>query len=1490
MNATRTRTLAAVFAFLLGMGFVQGQPYRFPDPTRAWTFPEHDLVELQAEVLAGELQLTLRYAGRLGLTDGNHGTVFIDGDRNPDTGGPLGTEAVVDFVFTGVYTGGSVLAGDRVIGLGQEGTAITPGPDSVSFRLPLALWGGQTAPRVFVASGRTMGTSDYDRVPDAGWLDVASGLAVLPRPGDPRVGVEWADPIQDATWPDLTGLAMRVVDGDLEFELTFAHGVERRDLQQVQDSLVIQLSFDVDRRLWTGFRNNHELPPTFGIDRQIQIHLTHLANGPDAVLRWPRRADASNPTAELLGELSGVRLGDPHFDTRCIVGANAEFGTAANQVLLRIPLGYFEHADAQMYVLVDAFLEATAAPGHADVLPDEGALDTRVGLTPAQRVRPRATCAEPERIEADLTDDSTWGGYHGDEIIQTRACPLTDGGLEVRVDLEQLEYSDMAFVNVFVDADGLLATGIPVVNNAPLHLGADFCVSCQFSRAPEPTIVSALFLDLRQTPFWPEPLRIAHLVSARAGGVFGSQTPGGCFVFNLPPEILGPLAGPEARYLVTTTRQAYSATDQTRYLEKLEEEEPPGVKRSGIIHITPTGRSEVVDSAPNAGFHTVTRPAPLPLGLLGLRPTRGDPGGGTPVTITGHGFAPDAEVRFGDRVVPALSTRFVSSGELVVVSPPGAPGAVPVSVRHPGTGENAGVPGAFTYAAPVVLAPRVIEVEPSLGPLAGGNTVEIRGANFVEGLGVRIGGQPVLFTRRESPFRLAVGVPPGSIGPATVEVTHPDGATGALAEGYNYGARPPEVWTVVPRFGPVTGGTGLTIVGRGFEPGAVVRLGGSALSSGRVESDQVITGVAPPAGGPGFVDLSVTHPNGVRRSVPGVFEYGRSDPPWSAPSILGVTPMSSPTEGGVGVSLLGTGFVSGAAVFFDRTPAFITYFDGNLIEAIAPPHASGVVAVRVLNPDGQAAELPADQGWNSFTYDSNEPTLFLVNPMSSPTTGGEEITLFGGNFRPGARVEFGGVPAVAVDVGETVIFAVTPPHAPGPIAIRVTNPGGLSALYEGDLIFGRFEYVGPVPGAPRVNRCVPAEGSVLGGEEVRIEGGNLYAGVQVFFAGNEATRIRQSMPDSITVRLPAGGPGVVDLEVRNVDGRTVTLPSAFRYGSPVPAIEALTPGQGPATGGTVIELKGARFLPDAEVTVAGLPAGLVRWIDPGTLQAVTPPGIPGAATVQVTNPGGVSCVGTAQFTYEGESAPGPQIEGVEPARGDVAGGNQVTVLGNGFLAGATVRFGTETLTGVDVHSTRRLTGIVPPGLAGWVEVEVRNRDDQAAAKLDGYVYIDPGAPLPEVHSVMPDSGPAAGGTRVVIRGAGFQPGARGFFGVQGLAGWEWVGPGQLEGETPPGEPGTVALRVINPDGLSAVLPAAFTYAGGLVRPRFRAVALEGGELVLGVGDLEANRRYALEGRERVDRGEWQRCQEFQADGSEATLRQPLEVPSAAGFYRVRVVD
>ena len=66
--------------------------------------------------------------------------------------------------------------------------------------------------------------------------------------------------------------------------------------------------------------------------------------------------------------------------------------------------------------------------------------------------------------------------------------------------------------------------------------------------------------------------------------------------------------------------------------------------------------------------------------VVSLDPAEGPPAGGTPVTIVGNGFSPDATVQFGGQ--PATDVVVVNSSLIHAVTPPGV-GHVDVVVTEP---------------------------------------------------------------------------------------------------------------------------------------------------------------------------------------------------------------------------------------------------------------------------------------------------------------------------------------------------------------------------------------------------------------------------------------------------------------------------------------------------------------------------------------------------------------------------------------------------------------------------------------------------------------------------------------------------------------------------------------------------------------------------------------------------------------------------------------
>lgn len=107
----------------------------------------------------------------------------------------------------------------------------------------------------------------------------------------------------------------------------------------------------------------------------------------------------------------------------------------------------------------------------------------------------------------------------------------------------------------------------------------------------------------------------------------------------------------------------------------------------------------------------------------------------------------------------------------------------------------------------------------------------------------------------------------------------------------------------------------------------------------------------------------------------------------ATPALSGLTPSSGPIAGGTEVVISGSGFVaaSGLRVTFDGVDGVVNVAASSAtsVTVTTPAHASGAVAVVVINPDGQST------GAGTFTYEACAYTLspFAANFSSSAVTG-----------------------------------------------------------------------------------------------------------------------------------------------------------------------------------------------------------------------------------------------------------------------------------------------------------------------------------------------------------------------------------------------------------------------------------------------------------------------------------------------------------------------
>ncbi len=339
---------------------------------------------------------------------------------------------------------------------------------------------------------------------------------------------------------------------------------------------------------------------------------------------------------------------------------------------------------------------------------------------------------------------------------------------------------------------------------------------------------------------------------------------------------------------------------------------------------------------------TITAPAPT---ITSISPREGAVPCGATVTITGTNLGGATAVDFGTN---AATITADSATSITVISPPGDPGEVEVTVTTPGGTGNAGV---YTYLA----APPVITlVSPRSGSTAGGTVVTISGSVFNCGTtAVDFGSIPATSFTVNSDQSITAVSPPEPAG--TVGITVTSAVVGTIsgidiaAGTYTY-VSPPAITALSPTSGPVAGGTSVTISGTGLSGATAVDFGTTA---GTITADTAtsITVTSPP-GSSGAVSVTVTTPGGLSNAETYTFVAPSTG---KAPVVKLVFPKSGSTAGGRLVLIEGSNFTGATSVVFGLEPALFLVLTPNWIVALSPSAPAGTCDITVTTPSGTSA-------------------------------------------------------------------------------------------------------------------------------------------------------------------------------------------------------------------------------------------------------------------------------------------------------------------------------------------------------------------------------------------------------------------------------------------------------------------------------------------------------------------------------------------------------
>jgi hypothetical protein len=450
--------------------------------------------------------------------------------------------------------------------------------------------------------------------------------------------------------------------------------------------------------------------------------------------------------------------------------------------------------------------------------------------------------------------------------------------------------------------------------------------------------------------------------------------------------------------------------------------------------------------------------------------------GGDEITISGSGFwtgetpserskvfvCLDFAAEDGCQQVLTAGVVSLDETEIIFVAPPHLPGFVDIGISNP-DGQKAFVGSGYYYNEPPVLE----GIDPTSGPAVGGTTVTVTGSGFMAGMVILFGDTPAAEVTPVSAEQVLAVTPPGTHGLADVTVINPDTTPDALGDIWRYYAAP-EVTSMYPTSGPEDGGTTVTLEGNYFwteAPGPQVFFGGEEVPADDIDvlDGTLIQVITPPGSGP--VAVTVVNADGQQTIVGQSFVFV---PPADPPVINYLVPSYGTGSGGEIVSVVGTGFLDGAQVFFGTPGSWVTGTNaavknvGTMITVITPEHAVGVVDVRVLNSN--QLQAIADNAYE-FTKPQDLPPLEFTTAMPDrvPVDGNVQITISGKGFEPGVQVFFGTEPdwvegAATQYLGPTILHTIVPESPTGDtgtVDIRLLNPsqpGNLDEVFAEDAL------------------------------------------------------------------------------------------------------------------------------------------------------------------------------------------------------------------------------------------------------------------------------------------------------------------------------------------------------------------------------------------------------------------------------------------------------
>lgn len=325
-------------------------------------------------------------------------------------------------------------------------------------------------------------------------------------------------------------------------------------------------------------------------------------------------------------------------------------------------------------------------------------------------------------------------------------------------------------------------------------------------------------------------------------------------------------------------------------------------------------------------------------------PAFGNVAGGTEVRVAGANFRSSCWPFFGGVAAPRATVESATS--IAATVPAHDAGTVNVLVRC--TGSEALRNAAFNYTT----TPEPQATIESVDPLAGapGQPVTVTGLRFRTTDRIVFGDAAATILSTRSGQHV-VRVPELPLGKTAVTLTDANGNVTTTGPIFTVLADvPPIITAIAPSSLPA--GAELRLDGRGFRPGYLFRIGGKNATVASLTYTTLVLRLDPSIA-PGDYDIEIYN---AAANLAGIGPRVRVTS--GGVSIATIDVPCATTEGGVTVTISGSGFAEGAIVRFNSVLSTeVLVVDASTLRAMVPAGEAGPSVITVANPDGSHARL-----------------------------------------------------------------------------------------------------------------------------------------------------------------------------------------------------------------------------------------------------------------------------------------------------------------------------------------------------------------------------------------------------------------------------------------------------------------------------------------------------------------------------------------------------